>query len=195
MHENLLPIVNDYVRVSEMIKCPKCGESVTMIGETKANGNWWCINCGQYFPYRENNFPVSQLFTKVSQPTQLKLGGPLGDPPEENFPMDLETSFLVPSYSSAIHRRVKTLVEVTEDYTRTGRLKNLGQFAFDLKFNQKTLDEYETLLAFWETQRYHLPFNYTDPFRNTSHICYFDSEVEAEPESFDLISFSVRITE
>jgi hypothetical protein len=120
---------------------------------------------------------------------------PWGDPVTANYPMDFVTSFLVPNVGYRIRRKRKYLLSVAEDGTRTGRTKGPLSWGFDLVYTDRSLAEFNTCLSFFEAQAHASPFNFTDPLRGTNHILYFDSEVEADAESFDTVSWGVTLTE
>lgn len=128
--------------------------------------------------------------------TPTPLGGILfGDTPAPNFPMNIVTGFLVPSYGYRIRRERKYLLAIAEDGTRTGRVKGGMKWGFELVFKNRPKTEMDTLIGFWETQGFWTAFDYTDPFKETEHLCYFDSKVEIEVISFDTADFSVTIVE
>jgi hypothetical protein len=196
-------IMSDFVRLSNTVTCPECGNETKMIGETRDNGNWICPFCLTYFPIKQTpQITLGVPFTKLTDQLENKpqRGILLGVPPD-TFPMELNTAspnygFLVPSYSYKIKRKRNILLAVMDDFSRTGRDKGGVIWQFDLIWNERTREEYEELISFADNMAYHLPFNYTDVFRGTTHICYFDSDVsDAEPASFDNVNFSVRITE
>jgi hypothetical protein len=190
-------ILTDFVQFSEIMPCPNCDKETKLIGETKVNGNWFCPFCLTYFPYKDHNFEIAVPFTRLTnelepmKPQSILMGDPLVD-----FPMDLNTGFLVPSYSYKIKRKRNVLLAVMEDFTRTGRIKSGTIWQFDLIWNERPIQEYEALIEFADLQGYHLPFQYTDVIRGTGHVCYADSDVsDAEADSFDTVRFSWRITE
>jgi hypothetical protein len=193
--ENFKIVLNDYVRLTAPVTCLNCGKTVKMVGETKKNGNWWCGYCFNTVPFEESAWPVAVPFTKLGAKLEPETQGqPLGLP-AANFPMNIETGFLVPSYGSRTSRKQNLLLSVANDFTRFGRIKSGSIWQFDLTWNGRASSEYEVLLAFADSQGFHLPFNYTDPVRQTSHILYFDSDILMEPESFDTLNFSVKLTE
>lgn len=189
-------IRNQFVRLSKQFECPNCHEGVQFIGELRENGNWYCPNCEDNIP---GDFDVDVPYIKYDSIPKKSSLGPLGGilmgSGTPSFPMDIATSFLVPSYSYKIVRKRRLLIETTEDFTRTGRVKSSPKWAFELTFNNITKAEFDALVAFWEQQSYHLSFFYTDPFKGSTHLCYFDSEVSTETSSFNEVSCSVRITE
>jgi hypothetical protein len=211
------------VFLSFPVSCPECQTNVRLIGEHKTHGNWYCPNCVSYWPYDTltekipwekrawkvqsleeilvNNSPMSTFSVPKSAGvlTVPKNGlrgslAPLGDPLPV-FPQNLTTGFLVPSYGYKLKRKRRYLLAVAEDGTRTGRTKGAFTWGFDLVFKNRTKDEYDTLLAFWELRGYAGAFTYVDAMRNSTHTTYFDSEIEAEGSSFDALDFSVQITE
>jgi hypothetical protein len=148
--------------------------------------------------------PLSQFVTFGQDPTgfMAQFGGmvprtarPWGDPVANTFPHDLASGFLTPSFGYRIKRKRRYLLAIAEDGTRTGRVKGGLSWGFDLVFKNRQKDEYDTLVAFWDTMGLWTPFNYTDTIKGTSHVCYFDSEVEAEASSFDALDFNVTISE
>ncbi len=187
-----------FIKLSEPLQCSNCGQVENMVGELRSNGNWYCPNCGAIQYLTSPKIVASYVRYGTTSDSKSKLLGgplmPLGTPPPV-FPSNSSTGFLIPSYSYKIVRKKKILVEATEDFTRTGRIKSAGIWAFELGFNSRAKTEFDTLMDFWEAQGYHNPFTYTDPFKGTSHTCYFDSEVSSDTSSFDEISFSFRITE
>jgi hypothetical protein len=195
-------VLADYVKLSEPYTCKDCGETTKLIGETRANGNWICPNCFAYYPYKTNpdikvSVPFTILTDQLEEKDKPKASGLLALP-SATFPMNLTTGFLVPSYSNnyRIKRKRNVLLAQAIDFTRFGRIKSGEVWSFELGFGDRQRVEYETLIDFVNSQGYHLPFNYTDPFRGTAHVCYFDSDVsDAQPASFDGVSFSVSITE
>jgi hypothetical protein len=205
--EQFLLIINDFVKLSQPMECPNCHRQTKLVGETKKFGNWICGFCLHYFPYKDNQeIEVEVPFIKltnqldISEPQHLISSlstQPLGVAPVD-FPMDITTGFLVPSYSGGytIERKRNVLLAQAIDFTRFGRIKSGIIWQFDLGYDDRTVDEYETLISFADTQGNHLPFNYTDPFRQSSHICYLESDVSpAKPASFDGVSFSIKISE
>ena len=199
--EQFKEILQDFVRLSDEISCPNCGETTKLVGETRKLGNWICPYCMEYFPYKDNPeiktiVPFTKLTTELD--TSIKLSSqPLGVAPVD-FPMDIATGFLVPSYSNGyeIKRKRNTLLAQAIDFTRFGRIKSGLIWQFNLAYFDRTSDEYETLASFAETQGNHLPFNYTDPFRQSTHVCYFESDISpAQAASFDGVSFSILISE
>lgn len=194
-------VLSDYVKLSEPYTCAECGETSKLIGETKVNGNWICPNCFSYYPYKSNpDIRVLTPFTILTnqlEEEKPKASGLMGLP-TATFPMNMTTGFLVPSYSHGyrIKRRRNVLLAQAIDFTRYGRIKSGEVWQFELGFGDRQRAEYETLVDFVNSQGYHIPFNYTDPFRGTAHVCYFDSDVsDAQPSSFDGVSFSVNISE
>jgi hypothetical protein len=197
---NLNTIIKDFVKISKPVVCVNCGEHTKLIGETLPNGGWGCPFCAAYYTYADHpEVKVDVPFIKLTDQLETKQESILlGDPPTATFPMDMVTGFLVPSYSTPykIKRKKRVLLAEAIDFTRFGRIKSGLKWAFDLTWNDRPRDEYEVLIAFADTQGFQLPFNYTCPFRGSSHICYFDSDVsDGDVASFDDISFSVRITE
>lgn len=196
--DNLEKLLEGFIKLSVPTTCPNCEKTTKLIGERAATGNWWCPFCVQFFPYAEfpgieTEVPFTKLTTQL-EPSLLQTAAPLGLPGDD-FPMDLATGFLVPSYTHKIRRKRNILLATAIDFTRYGRIKSGTIWQYDLQFNERDLSEFETLASFVDTQGYHLPFNYTDPVRGTSHVMYFDSDVEGEAEPVNTISFGVRITE
>lgn len=196
----LLTILRDYIRLSSPTKCENCGRTTKFIGETRKFGNWYCPYCEQHYPYKENpNIVVDVPFVKLTDQLQNERqpfgAALLGDPVTTEFPMDTETGFLVPSFGYKISRKKNVLLAQAIDFTRFGRIKSGNIWQFDLVWNDRPVAEFETLVSFCDTQGYHLPFIYNDQVRHSTHICFFDSDVEAPAHSFDGMSFSVRITE
>jgi hypothetical protein len=218
-------LIKNPVFLSHPTVCTVCGSNVRLVGEHKLHGNWYCPVCAAYWPYDTlvepikwekrgwrvkevsevilDNSPMSQFNTL---PVSMSQRRPLGDAMiigegEDNiesgivFPQNITTGFLVPSYGYKLKRKRRYLLAVAEDGTRTGRVKGGFTWAFDLVWKNRTLTEYNTLLAFWEAQGYASAFTYVDAIRGSSHACYFDSEIEAEASSFDVIDFSCTITE
>jgi hypothetical protein len=195
--EQLVNVLTDFIKLSEKTECPNCKKLTKMIGEVRKNGNWWCPFCTTWFPYRDLNLAVDVPFVKLTDQlnTETKpLGAPLGVP-DVDFPMDLSTGFLVPSYGSKTRRKRNVLLGQAIDFTRYGRIKSGSIWQFDWTWNNRSRQEYDTLISFSAEMGYHLAFNLINPFRNTVHICYFDSEVEGDEQEFDTISFSVRLSE
>jgi hypothetical protein len=201
--QQLKNVIQDFVRLSEETVCGNCGRQSKLIGETREFGNWVCPYCLTYFPYKDNpkilvEIPFIKLTTQLDNAQPKSLQQPLGVAPVD-FPMDLSTGFLVPSYSSSayrIKRKRNVLLGQAIDFTRFGRIKSGLVWGFVLGYNDRTQDEYETLASFAETMGNHNPFNYTDPFRQSSHVCFFESDIsDAEPASFDGVSFSIEISE
>lgn len=197
--EQLVKVISDFIKLSEKVECPNCKKETKMIGEVRKNGNWWCPFCTAWFPFKEVSIATEVPFIKLTdqlnttEPSVL-MGEPLGAP-NVDFPMNLDTDFLVPSYGSKSRRKRNVLLGQAIDFTRYGRIKSGSIWQFDLTFNERSRLEFETLLSFSAAQGYHLPFNYINPFRNTVHICYFDSEVEGDEVSFDTVNFTVRLSE
>jgi hypothetical protein len=201
--QQFLTIIDEFVKLSEIIECSNCGKQTKLIGETRKFGNWVCPYCFTYFPYIETpNIKIEVPFIKLTDQLNnepIKQSSQLfGDPVTVDFPMDMDTGFLVPSYTSGyeISRKRNLLLAQAIDFTRFGRIKAGVIWQYNLGYDDRTSDEYETLISFADSMGYHLPFNYTDPFRGSNHICYFDSDVSpAQPASFDGVSFSVKISE
>jgi ribosomal protein L37AE/L43A len=148
----------------------------------------------QFVPFGQNPTGFMQQFGGMTprgavsfDPTPIALA--------EEFPQNLETGFLTPSFGYRIKRKRRYLLAIAEDGTRTGRVKGGLSWGFDLVFKNRQKDEYDTLVAFWDLMGLWTPFQYTDPIKHTVHTCYFDSEVEAEASSFDALDFNVTITE
>lgn len=149
----------------------------------------------QYNPVPVNEGVIAQPRGAVrSGASEIDLGGG-GVLLEEPFPQNLDTGFLVPSYGYKLNRKRRYLLAVAEDGTRTGRIKGPSTWSFDLVWKNRSREEYETLLAFWELKGYANVFSYRDAIRQSDHLCYFDSEIEAEASSFDVLDFSCTITE
>jgi len=125
---------------------------------------------------------------------------PLGaqsPPPDNGFPMfphDLVTGFLVPNFGTKPKARQKVLLAVTEDGTRTGRVKSGTIYGFELVYKARPKAEYDALMEFWLVQSYMNYFNYYDKWQDRWYTLCFDSEIEAEYSSFDSIDFSVTVT-
>jgi hypothetical protein len=193
-------IISDFVRISKNTVCPNCNQETKFIGESLLNGNWVCSWCFAYFPYRDNpDIEIETPFIKLTN--QLAPSEPksqsilLGDAPVD-FPMNLTTGFLVPSYGYKLRRKRNAMLAVMDDFTRTGRIKSGNIWLFDLQWVDRSKEEYEALDAFADVQGFHEPFNYTDVFTGNEHICYFDSDIsDAVPSSFDAVDFSIKITE
>lgn len=112
------------------------------------------------------------------------------------MPIVVNTSFpLVPNYSYKLSRKRRRLLAVMEDGSRTGRIKGPNSWVFELSFTNRPLSDYNTLLSFIDLVGDATPFYYVDGVRGTEHICYIDSDVEAEAKSFDNFDFSILITE
>lgn len=195
----LVKILNDYIKLSVPYQCQNCGKISKMIGETRINGNWWCPFCAAFYSYKDSNIPVEIPFIKLTsqldhdvESAQIK---PLGVNATVEFPMNLNTGFLVPSFSYKIRRKRNVLLAQAIDFTRYGRMKSGAIWQYDLVFNNREISEFEVLISFADTQGFHIPFIYRDPLRGSTHNCYFDSEVEGDPSSFNEINFSVRISE
>ena len=197
-------VTNNFIKLSKPVECEVCHNTAKFIGESRTTGGWICPFCRQYYPYKD--FPDIEIevpFTKLSNQLEIntlpmKLSQPLSTPVTVDFPMDISTGFLVPNYSSGyrIKRKTNNLLGQAIDFTRYGRIKSGMIWQFDLGYDDRQVSEYETLAAFALTQGSHLPFNYTDPFRGSAHVCYFDSDIsDAEPVSFDGVSFSISISE
>lgn len=102
---------------------------------------------------------------------------------------------LTPDFSYKIKRHRRVLLAVAEDGTPTGRFKGPIRWSFEFVFRNRTVDEYETLRTFWETQGYHIPFDYTDPILGVTVSLRFDSEIECTGSSFNTLDFNVNATE
>lgn len=222
LNPTIANLLKNPVFLSYPTACPECGTNVRLVGEHKLHGNWYCPKCMAYWPYDTLTEPIawekkawkvqssSEVLLDNSpmaqyNPVPLNAGvveeGPqlmgsilLGDPLPV-FPQNLTTGFLVPSFGYKQKRKRRYLLAVAEDGTRTGRVKGPFTWAFDLVWKNRSLEEYNTLLAFWETQGYAGQFVFQDAIRNSLHNVYFDSEIEAEASSFDVIDFNVSITE
>lgn len=121
--------------------------------------------------------------------------GAQSDPPVGYvvFPHDLVTGFLVPNYGTKMKVNQKFLLAVAEDGTRTGRIKS-GQFwTTDLTFKSRPLAQYLSLWNFWSTVGFATEFAYYDKILNVWYIMAFDSDIEAEYVSFNLIDFNVTL--
>jgi len=195
----LLKVLSDYIRLSEPFTCTNCGKTSRLIGEPRINGNWWCPFCFTYYPYKETpdiqiEVPLVKLTNQLETAPKGVVLEPLGTP-STVFPMDLTTGFLVPSYSTKIRRKRNVLLAQAIDFTRYGRIKSESIWQFDLVFNKRMIAEFEVLISFADTQGYHLPFVYTDPIRHSTHTAFFDSDVEGDEVDFNVMDFSVRISE
>jgi hypothetical protein len=109
--------------------------------------------------------------------------------------MPTPTLPLEPDYTYKVHRQRRILLAIAEDGTPTGRFKGPIRWSFELVFRNRTVDEYESLRTFWETQGYHIPFTYTDPILGVTVTCRFDSEISMSGSSFNTLDFDCTITE
>lgn len=130
-------------------------------------------------------------------PLPLSVEGAQTPMPTNGFPMfphDLVTGFLVPNFGTKPKVRQKILLAVTEDGTRTGRVKSAPVFSFDLVYKARRKAEYDTIMTFWLERGYFKYFNYYDKWQDRWYTLCFDSEVEGEYSSFDSIDFTVTVT-
>jgi hypothetical protein len=198
---NIVTLLQDFVKISEPEVCPVCKKETKFVGETRTNGGWVCPRCYSYFPYRDFNFKVMVPFTRLTNELEPTVPTPkgsilLGDP-DPSFPINTTTQFLVPSYNNyRIKRKRNILLAVMEDFSRTGRDKSGNIYQFDLGWIERPKAEYDALITFANDRAFHLPFNYYDVFLKNTYTCFFDSDVsDAEVISFDNVSFSVRLTQ
>lgn len=110
------------------------------------------------------------------------------------YPHDLVTGFLVPNYGTKPKVSQKFLLAVAEDGTRTGRIKSGQTWTFDLVYKNRPATEYLTLLSFWTTMGYATQFAYYDKLLNQWYTLAFDSSIEGEYVSYNLIDFTITVT-
>ncbi len=191
------------VMLSKPEVCPKCGTGVLMVGEQQPRGNWYCPadGCDYWTPLQEMRHFPSSLAVMVVRNEQVILPSNVTDEAirglaetEDLFlPRGIEVFPLKPSYGVRRKLEKRQLLAEAEDFSRTGRVKSAIRFRWSLVFNGFSLEEYETLLSFWDAHPYSVPFTYIDYHRDTSHLCYFDSEVDGEDVSFNDQNFTVQI--
>ena len=121
--------------------------------------------------------------------------GAQSDPPVGYtvFPHDLLTGYLVPNYGTKPKVFQKFLLAVAEDGTRTGRIKSGQQWSFDLVFKNRPRAEFLALWSFWSTMGHATEFAFYDKLLNVWYIMAFDSAIEGEYVSFDLIDFTITV--
>jgi hypothetical protein len=109
--------------------------------------------------------------------------------------MPLPVFPLVPHYNSRTKRKRNSLKHVSENRRRTGRKKGGDYFVFELVFRKSTLEDYSTLKNFYDLMDEFNAFTYNDPIKGTSHVCYFEGDLDDEFVSFNNGDFSVTISE
>ena len=112
----------------------------------------------------------------------------------------VDTLPVSPNFAYRIRHNRPRYITKTRDRSRTSRVHGKDWFTFDLVFKGREFAEYETLMDFHIAKDFDQPFLYTDtiistmsPTMRCDFICNFDSEIDAEPPSFDDIDFNVTI--
>lgn len=95
-------------------------------------------------------------------------------------------------------RRKTVLVSRAEDRSRTARVKDYNDEAFEpfeLNFRDRSLTEYNTAQAFWDEHYPGLRLIYEDKIRQIRKVVYMDSDVRVVGYGSNAISYSFRVIE
>ncbi len=88
---------------------------------------------------------------------------------------------------------VSTVSTAADGSTRKVRYKGSATQTWALKFTDRTLAEYEAVRDFRRTHRLDQPFIYEETILGIRRVCYFDSGIKIEPNSYESVSFSCLV--
>lgn len=109
----------------------------------------------------------------------------------ESYPQNTTTGFLVPQYGSKRKPVRNALTFEANSGERSGRKRGGNALRFELVYKEKRVDEYDTLLSFFEAKDIFIAFNYFHLLNETWYVCYFEGEPESTANSFDSEDFTV----